>query len=120
MWWPSGVKVASLTKEAWPRNSFSVLPDLRPWILKRKENFIRGSLTTFKEEEEGDDTEAMRWFALDFRHLMVWSKEALRSWLLSLQKVTHVTPLLWARSNLRRHWPLWIFHTCTHKHTISL
>lgn len=46
-------------------------------------------------------------------HLMVWSKEVLRSWLLSLQKLTHVTPLLCARSNLRRHWPLWIFHTWT-------
>lgn len=27
-------------------------------------------------------------------HLMVWSKEALSSWLLSLQKLTQVTPLL--------------------------
>lgn len=34
MWWPSGVKVASLTKEEWPRNSFRVLPDFSPWILK--------------------------------------------------------------------------------------
>lgn len=36
-------------------------------------------------------------------YLIVWSKEALRSWLLSLQKLAHVTPLLWARSNLLRH-----------------
>ena len=42
---------------------------------------------------------------------MVWSKEALSSWLLSLEKPTLVTPLLWARSNLRRHWPVRIFHT---------
>lgn len=49
MWWPSGVKVASLTKEVWPRNSFSVLPDLRPWILKWEEkHLISESLNTFK------------------------------------------------------------------------
>lgn len=45
-------------------------------------------------------------------YLMVWSKEALSSWLLSLQKLRQVTPLLWARSKRRKHWPLWIFHTC--------
>lgn len=50
-------------------------------------------------------------------YLMVWSKEALRSWLLSLQKLRHVTPLLWARSNLLRHWPLWIFQTYSQKQT---
>ena len=44
-------------------------------------------------------------------HLMVWLKEALRTWLLSLEKLRQVTPLLWACSNLRRHKPLWIFHT---------
>lgn len=44
-------------------------------------------------------------------HLMVWSKDALRIWLLSLEKHRQVTPLLWACSNLRRHKPLWIFHT---------
>lgn len=40
MWWPSGVKVASFTKDEWPRNSFRVLPDFKPWILpqKREEN----------------------------------------------------------------------------------
>lgn len=44
-------------------------------------------------------------------HLMVWLKELLRIWLLSLEKLRQVTPLLWACSNLRRHKPLWIFHT---------
>lgn len=39
-------------------------------------------------------------------HLIVWLKEALRMWLLSLEKLTQVTPLLWACSNLRRHEPL--------------
>lgn len=48
-------------------------------------------------------------------NLMVWSKEALSSWPLSLQKLRQVTPLLWARSNLRRHCPLWILHTWGHK-----
>lgn len=37
MWWPSGVKVASFTNEAWPRNSLRVLPDFSPWILKQIE-----------------------------------------------------------------------------------
>lgn len=36
MWWPSGVKVASFTKEEWPRNSFRVFPDFNPWILRSK------------------------------------------------------------------------------------
>ena len=44
-------------------------------------------------------------------NLMVWSKEALSSWLLSFEKQTDVTPLLWARSKRRRHWPVKIFHT---------
>lgn len=34
---PSGVKTTSFTKELCPLNSFSVLPDLRPWILKKKD-----------------------------------------------------------------------------------
>lgn len=46
-----------------------------------------------------------------FIYLIVWSNEALRIWLLSLEKLRQVTPLLCARSNLLRHWPLWIFHT---------
>lgn len=106
MWCPSGVNVASLTKEAWPRNSFSDLPDLRPWILRWTEDDYRGNLIAGWVDDLMEGSVSS--------HLMVWSKEALRSWLLSLQKVTHVTPLLWARSNRRRHCPLWIFHTCTH------
>lgn len=51
MWWPSGVKVASLTKEAWPRNSFRVLPDLSPWILKHDDNFY---LDEFHERKAKD------------------------------------------------------------------
>lgn len=50
-------------------------------------------------------------------HLMVWLKEALRIWLLSLEKLRQVTPLLWACSNLRRHKPLWIFHTFRNNNT---
>ena len=50
-------------------------------------------------------------------HLMEQSKEELRMRLPSLEKLTQVTPLEWARSNLRRHSPLCIFHTCTHTHT---
>ena len=46
---------------------------------------------------------------------IVWSKEALRIWLLSLENVMDVTPLLCALSNLRRHWPVWIFHTYTRR-----
>lgn len=40
MWWPSGVKVASLTNEEWPRNSLRVLPDFSPWILYAKHTRI--------------------------------------------------------------------------------
>lgn len=31
---PSCVYITSLTKDVWPRNSFSVLPDFSPWILQ--------------------------------------------------------------------------------------
>jgi len=42
---PSGVKTTSFTKEVWPLNSFSVLPDLRPWILgKSREKNIHNPL----------------------------------------------------------------------------
>jgi len=51
-----------------------------------------------------------RWHLVD-THRTVWSKDALRSWLLSREKYTEVTPLVWARSNRRRHCPVWIFHT---------
>lgn len=44
-------------------------------------------------------------------YLIVWSKEALRIWLLSLEKLRQVTPLLCALSNLLKHCPLWIFQT---------
>lgn len=49
-------------------------------------------------------------------HLMVWLKDALRIWLLSLEKLRQVTPLLWACSNLRRHKPLCIVHTWQRAH----
>ena len=32
----SGRKITMLTKEVWPRNSFSALPDFIPWILEDK------------------------------------------------------------------------------------
>lgn len=44
-------------------------------------------------------------------HLRVWSNEVLRIRLSSFEKLRQVTPLLWARSNLRTHSPLWTFHT---------
>lgn len=51
-------------------------------------------------------------------HLMVWLKDALRIWLLSLEKLRQVTPLLWACSNLRRHKPLCIVHTLPRTHRV--
>ena len=44
-------------------------------------------------------------------YLMVMSKDALSNWLLSLAKLTQVTPFVCAFSNFRRHWPVVIFHT---------
>lgn len=35
---PSMVKVTSFTKEVCPRNSFSVFPDFKPWILQFQQN----------------------------------------------------------------------------------
>lgn len=47
MWWPSGVNVASLTNEVWPRNSFRDFPDFSPWILvPKKEGYTKPELFT--------------------------------------------------------------------------
>lgn len=48
-------------------------------------------------------------------NLMIWSKEPLNSWLLSLLKQTQVTALLWACSNLFRHVPFRILQTWNNK-----
>lgn len=42
---------------------------------------------------------------------MEWSKEALNTWLLSLENCRQVIPLVWAFSIFLRHWPVLIRHT---------
>ena len=76
-WWPSKEVITLLTYEVWPRNSFKVLPDLRPCVRT------------------------------------VVSNEAEMIWELSLEKRRQVMPFEWAFSNLRKHWPVVIFHTRT-------
>ena len=46
-WCPSWLKTASLTKDVWPLNSFSCLPDLSPWILNT------GPQGTLNKDTEG-------------------------------------------------------------------
>jgi len=51
-WWPSAVKMASLTNEVWPRNSFRVLPDFKPWTLQIKVRIGKGRRIIFAESLE--------------------------------------------------------------------
>lgn len=46
-------------------------------------------------------------------HLMVASKDALSTWLLSRENCRQVTPLICAFSKRRRHCPVWMRHTFT-------
>ena len=104
MLWLSVVKMDSLTKDEWPRNSFSVLPDFKPWILFYKMK-MWWNCWSCRSIHCG-------WIlnnSLGFSNLTVMSNEVVNSWLLSLENCMLVTPLLWAFSNLRRHWPVWIF-----------
>ena len=123
------MNTASFTNELCPLNSFSVFPDFNPWILQRAKNSIyflnipncnvlwhhffknRSYFEQIKltpspsRHPPGDE------YFLTKDYLMVWSNEALSSWLLSLEKLTEVIPLLWALSNFLRHCPVRIFQT---------
>lgn len=80
MLWLSVVKIDSLTKDVWPRNSFRVFPDFKPWILfpiKMMMIKCRIHLGFF-----------------GFSYLTVISNEVVSNWLLSLENCMLVTPLL--------------------------
>ena len=51
-WPPSAEKMASLTYDVWPRNSLSILPDLRPCTRMVPSN---DALSTWEGGEEGGD-----------------------------------------------------------------
>lgn len=54
MWCPSGVKVASFTKDECPRNSFRVFPDFSPKILdanRKRDKKEHASVKTFAQNK---------------------------------------------------------------------
>lgn len=89
---PSCVNIASFTNELCPLNSLSVLPDFKPCILKQPCQTLVSRMKLFN-------------------YLIMWSKDALSTWLLSLENCKQVMPFECAFSILRKHWPVIMRHT---------